>query len=465
MKMRKEKDSLGEREIQDDVYYGIQTLRAMENFPVSGRRERPELVRAYAMVKKAAALANMELGTIDRKRGTAIMKAADEIIDGMLADQFPVDLFQAGAGTSFNMNVNEVLANRALELMGKERGMYEYLSPNDHVNRSQSSNDTFPTASHIAIIMEADRLYTTLLDLSSAFKRKGEDFLSVWKSGRTHLMDAVPVTIGDEFCAYASAIKRAAERIHKKRNDLLEVAIGSTATGTGVNAPHFYREKVIRKLAEITSLDLIPASDSFESLQSRSWMSAFSGALRELAVELIRIANDLRLMGSGPTSGLNEIILPPVQPGSSIMPGKVNPVMAECLNMVLFQIIGNDTAVSLAAQAGQLELNVMTPVVTSNILESISLLNNYLPVFQSRCIEDISINEEQLKEVAGLNPILATLLSPKIGYLQAAELAKEAMETHQSIKDLTVKKGILSEDEADELFDLEIISRNRYGRD
>lgn len=460
--MRLERDAIGEKEIPDDVYYGIQTLRAVENFPVSGRRERPELIKTYALIKKAAAFTNMELGTLDKVKGEAILKAADEVIRGELADQFPLDIFQAGAGTSFNMNVNEVLANRALEILGKKRGEYDYLNPNDHVNQSQSSNDTFPTASHIAILFEADTLNKTLLKLTDSFKQKGKDISSIPKSGRTHLMDAVPVTIGDEFAAYGSAIKRAAGRISARRNDLLEVAIGGTATGTGVNSPHFYREKVIAKLAELTSLEIIPARDSFEALQSRSQMAAFSGALRELALELIRIANDLRLMGSGPTSGLNEIILPPVQPGSSIMPGKVNPVMAECLNMVSFQIIGNDTAVSLAAQAGQLDLNVMTPVMTSNILESLSMLNSYLPVFQSRCIKCIQINKKQLNAVVEMNPILATLLSPKIGYLHAAKIAKEAIETKQPIKDLAIAKGILSKEEAEELFDLETASKNRY---
>ncbi|MEL7670436.1 aspartate ammonia-lyase [Methanobacterium sp.] len=460
--MRLEKDSIGEKEIHDAVYYGIQTFRAIENFPVSGRHERPELIKAYILVKKAAAITNMELGTLDNVRGESIVKAADEIISGKLADQFPLDIFQAGAGTSFNMNINEVLANRALEILGKNRGEYDYLSPNDHVNQSQSSNDTFPTASHIAILFDADILNIALLNLASAFKHKGKEISSIPKSGRTHLMDAVSVTVGDEFIAYGSAIKRAAERIRERRNDLLEVAIGGTATGTGVNSPPSYREKVVEKLAELASLDLIPANDSFEALQSRSQMAAFSGALRELALELIRIANDLRLMGSGPTSGLNEIILPPVQPGSSIMPGKVNPVMAECLNMISFQIMGNDTTVSLAVQAGQLDLNVMTPVMTSNILESISMLNNYLPVFQSSCIEGIQVNEEQLQMVAGMNPILATLLSPKIGYLHAAELAEESMKTNQPIKDLVIAKGILSEEEANRLFDLETISKNRY---
>jgi aspartate ammonia-lyase len=460
--MRLEEDSIGKKEIPNDVYYGIQTLRAVENFPVSGSRERPELIKAYILVKKAAAITNMGLGTLDNVRGEAIVKAADEIISGKFSDQFPIDIFQAGAGTSFNMNINEVLANRALEILGKKRGEYEYLSPNDHVNQSQSSNDTFPTASHIAILFDADVLNIILLNLANAFKQKGKEISQFPKSGRTHLMDAVPVTIGDEFIAYGSAIKRAAERIRERRNDLLEVAIGGTATGTGVNSPLFYREKIVKKLAELTSLELIPANDSFEALQSRSQMAAFSGGLRELALELIRIANDLRLMGSGPTSGLNEIVLPPVQPGSSIMPGKVNPVMAECLNMISFQIIGNDTAVSLAVQAGQLDLNVMTPVMTSNILESISMLNNYLPVFQSSCIEGILINEEQLKMVAGMNPILVTLLSPKIGYLHAAELARESMRTNQPIKDLVIAKGILSEEDANRLFNLEAISKNRY---
>lgn len=460
--MRLEKDSIGEREIHDNAYYGIQTLRAMENFPVSGRRERPELIKAYILVKKAAAITNMELGTLDNVRGEAIVKAADEIISGKLADQFPLDIFQAGAGTSFNMNINEVLANRALEILGKKRGEYDYLSPNDHVNQSQSSNDTFPTASHIAILFDADLLNIVLLNLADAFKQKGKKISYIPKSGRTHLMDAVPVTIGDEFIAYGSAIKRAAERIRERRNNLLEVAIGGTATGTGVNSPPSYRKNVVKKLADLTSLKLIPANDSFEALQSRSQMAAFSGALRELALELIRIANDLRLMGSGPTSGLNEIVLPPVQPGSSIMPGKVNPVMAECLNMISFQIIGNDTAVSLAVQAGQLDLNVMTPVMTSNILESTSMLNNYLPVFQSSCVEGIKVNEEQLQMVAGMNPILATLLSPKIGYLHAAELAEESTKTNQPIKDLVIAKGILSEEDANRLFNLETISKNRY---
>ena len=459
MKTRVEKDSLGEKEIPAMAYYGIQTLRAIENFPVSGRSESSELIKAYVTVKKAAAIANMESLSLDKKRGEAILKATDDIITREYADQFPVDLFQAGAGTSFNMNINEVIANRALEIMGKNKGEYEYLSPNDHVNKSQSSNDTFPTASHIAIIQDTDILLTTINKLGRSLKHKGKELSVMPKSGRTHLMDAMPVTIGDEFSAYASAVIRAGVRIRERRNDLLEVAIGGTATGTGINTSPLYRKNVIKNLCKLTSLNLIPAKNSHEALQSRSQMIAFSGSLRELAIELGRIANDLRLMGSGPTSGLDEIILPAVQPGSSIMPGKVNPVMAECLNMISYQIIGNDTVVSLAGQAGQFELNVMTPIITSNILESIRLLNNYLPVFQSRCIDGIRVKEEKLKITAEMNPSLATLLSPKIGYLKSAEIAKEAMEKNMSIRDLTVKKGLLSADEADKLFDLKTISK------
>jgi len=460
--VRQEKDSLGIRDVPEDVYYGIQTLRAVENFPVTGRREPPELVRAYAVLKQAAALANMELGALDRPRGEAIIAAAAEVAAGGLADQFPVDIFQAGAGTSFNMNVNEVLANRALEIMGRRRGEYEFLSPNDHVNLSQSSNDTFPTASHLAIIGEADSLLARLRGLALALERKGEEFRSLPKPGRTHLMDALPVTLGDEFQAYGSAIARASARVRERRDALLELAIGGTATGTGANSPPGYRDAVVQQLSRLTGLNLYPPRDSLEALQSRSQMAAFSGGLRELALELIRIANDLRLMGSGPTSGLDEIVLPAVQPGSSIMPGKVNPVMAECLDMVAFQIIGNDAALALAIQAGQLELNVMTPLMTHTILDSLGMLNRYLPAFTARCIEGIQANDMRLMTSVGVNPALATLLTSRIGYLRAAKIAEEAMEKRRPVRDLAVEKGILSEKEADALFDLGEISRNRY---
>ncbi|MDD1669916.1 MAG: aspartate ammonia-lyase [Methanomicrobiales archaeon] len=459
--MRQERDSLGVRDLPDEVYYGIQTLRAMENFPVTGRREPPELVRAYALVKQAAALANLELGILDRTRGGAIASAAAEVAAGGLADQFPVDIFQAGAGTSFNMNVNEVIANRALEILGRRRGEYEFLGPNDHVNLSQSSNDTFPTASHLAVIGEADSLVSRLRDLGLALERKGEEFRPLPKTGRTHLMDALPVTLGDEFRAYSTAVSRAATRIRDRRNSLLEVALGGTATGTGAGSPTEYREAAIRHLSRLSGLPLFSALDSLEALQSRSQLAAFSGALRELALELIRIANDLRLLGSGPTSGLDEIHLPPVQPGSSIMPGKVNPVMAECLDMIAFQVIGNDAALALAVQAGQLELNVMTPLMVHTLLDSLGMLNRFLPAFTDRCIDGIAANEVRLMAYLRLNPSLATLLSARIGYLRAARLAEESLEKKRPVRDLAVEKGILSKEEADSLFDLRKVSRNQ----
>jgi aspartate ammonia-lyase len=445
-------------EIPENAYYGIQTQRALCNFPVSGHRARPEFVRAYILVKKAATLANMELGDLDKERGNAIIAAADEVLAGVAekySTQFPVDVFQAGAGTSFNMNINEVLANRALELLGKHKGDYGFLSPNDHVNKSQSTNDTFPTASYIAIFFEASRLLYALSSLSDAFLEKAEEFSEIPKSGRTHLMDALPVTLGDEFGAYSTALLKALRRIKERRDDLLEIPLGGTATGTGANTPPGYRELVISKLSELCELPFRKADNSFEALQSRAQLAAFSGALRELALELIRIANDLRLLNAGPTTGISEIELPPVQPGSSMMPGKYNPVMAECLNMIGFQIVGNDTAVALAAQAGQLELNVMTPVMNFNILGSISLLTNYLPAFQERCVKGIKAREDRCREHLDLNPILVTFLTPKIGYLKAAEIAKEALDKKTSVKEIVVRKGILSKKEADELLRIE----------
>jgi len=462
--MRQERDPLGVRDVPSDAYYGIQTVRAMENFPVSGIREPPELIAAYAVIKKAAALTNMKLGVLDLQRGGAIVTAAEEVITGKFADQFPVDIYQAGAGTSFNMNVNEVIANRALEILGRSRGDYEFLSPNDQVNQAQSTNDTFPTASHVAIIQGAMCLDTVLADLAGALQKKGDAFALLPKTGRTHLMDAIPVMLGDEFSAYSAAVVRAAERIRERRDDLLEVAIGGTATGNGANTPTGYRGEVIHTLRSLTGLDLIPARNSFEALQSLSQMGAFSSSLKELSLELIRISNDLRLMGSGPVSGLSEISLPPVQPGSSIMPGKVNPVMAECADMIAFQIIGNDTAVSMAVQAGQLELNVMAPVIVHNILQSLSLLTHYLPVFTLQCVDGIEAHEDQLTVNAGTNPILATLLTPKIGYQRAAEIAHESRIKHKAIRDLAIEKGILTREEADALFDLQTMAGNRNSR-
>lgn len=458
---RKERDSLGEKELPDDVYYGIQTQRAIENFPVSGIRVRSELIQAYVLVKKAAALANMKLGELDKEIGSAIVQAADEIMAGELADQFPLDVHQAGAGTSTNMNVNEVLANRALEILGKKRGDYQCLSPNDHVNKAQSTNDTYPTASQLAILFASKKLVQALIDLADAFYAKGDEFHDILKSGRTHLMDALPVTLGDEFRAYGTMIDRAAERIEQRREELRELPIGGTATGTGANSHPKYRETVLEELGELCEMRFLPARDAFESTQSRSLMVTFSGSMRELAIELIKIANDLRLLGSGPTTGLAEIQLPAVQPGSSIMPGKVNPVMAECLDMICFQVIGNDSAIALAAQAGQLELNVMSPLITYNALESVIMLSNFLPVFQKRCIEGITADEERCRSYIEMNPSLATFLVPKIGYLRAAQIAEEAQERKMPAVKVALEKGVITQKEADELFSMRHIIPTR----
>lgn len=449
---RTERDSLGELAVPDRAYYGIQTCRALANFPVSGLTPDPLLVRAYGFIKKAAALANAELGTLDRDRCALLCRACDDILAGGLADQFVVDVFQAGAGTSFNMNVNEVIANRALELSGRSRGDYSFISPHDHVNISQSSNDTFPTACHLAVLSAADRLLPVLAGLAAALRRKSGEFAPVAKTGRTHLMDALPLTLGDEFGAYATAVERAADRIRQRRDDLLEVALGSTAVGTGAVAPAGFRPAVVAQLSALTGLPLRPCRDGFEALQSRSQLAAFSSALRELALELGRIASDLRLLNSGPVSGLAEITLPAVQPGSSIMPGKVNPSLPECLNMVCFQVIAGDVAVALAAGAGQLDLNVFAPVMVFNILFACSLLSNFLPVFASRCIDDITADPARCRAGLDLNPSLATLLAPRIGHLAAAELARAALKRRVPVSRLAVEMKLLTETESRELF-------------
>jgi aspartate ammonia-lyase len=454
---RIEKDSLGKREVPKDAYYGIQTLRATENFPVSGIMARPEFIMAYAMVKKAAALANEDVGWLDPKIAAAIVSACDELLEGKLLDQFVVDDFQAGAGTSFNMNLNEVIANRALELLGRRKGEYSVVNPNDHVNMAQSTNDTYPTAMRLCILIIAQKLLDNLEDLRRAFVKKGMEFDRVIKSGRTHLMDALPVTLGQEFMAYSVAIKKARGQFKEKLKLLEEVPLGATAVGTGANThPDFHRQ-VVRHLQEITDLNLIEAEDPREALQSRLDFAAVSGALKALALELIRISNDLRLMNSGPITGWAEIRLPATQPGSSIMPGKVNPVMAECMDMICFQIIGNDVSVSMGVQAGQMELNVMNPVIMHNILESMVLLNNYIPVFIDKCISGIEADEVKCRSYLEKNPSIATFLDPHIGYMKSAEIAKEALRRNMSVKDLVIEKGIMTPKEAERVFDIEAL--------
>ncbi|MCU0852627.1 MAG: aspartate ammonia-lyase [Thermoplasmata archaeon] len=454
---RIEKDSLGKREVPKDAYYGIQTLRAIENFPVSGIMARPEFIMAYAMVKKAAALANEDVGWLDPKVAAAIVSACDELLEGKLLDQFVVDDFQAGAGTSFNMNLNEVIANRALELLGRRKGEYSVVNPNDHVNMAQSTNDTYPTAMRLCILIIAQKLLDNLENLRRAFVKKGMEFDRVIKSGRTHLMDALPVTLGQEFMAYSVAIKKARGQFKEKLKLLEEVPLGATAVGTGANThPDFHRQAV-KHLREITDLNLIEAEDPREALQSRLEFAAISGALKALGLELIRISNDLRLMNSGPITGWGEIRLPATQPGSSIMPGKVNPVMAECMDMICFQIIGNDVSVSMGVQAGQMELNVMNPVIMHNILESMVLLNNYIPVFIDKCISGIEADEVKCRSYLEKNPSIATFLDPHIGYMKSAEIAKEALRRNMSVKDLVIEKGIMTPKEAERVFDIEVL--------
>ncbi len=464
MQNRIEVDSLGEKKVPKDAYYGIQTLRALENFPVSGMRAPTTFIQAYIMVKKAAATANMHVGWLDETIGSAIIKACDEALKGRFLDQFVVDVFQAGAGTSFNMNVNEVLANRALEILGEEKGNYKAVNPNDHVNMAQSSNDTFPTALHISTLVALQPLLTHLDRLAEAFEKLGRKHANVIKSGRTHLQDALPVTIGQEFSAYATVVRNARNQIEIRGKRLEEVALGATAVGTGVNAHPRFKRIAISELSKMTGLKLRAAKNPFEALQSRNAIAAVSGALKELALELARVANDLRLLSSGPTAGFSEIELPPVQPGSSIMPGKVNPVMAECLNMIAFQVVGNDLAVSLAVQAGQLELNVMTPVMMHNILQSIQMLTNYLPVFTKKCIEGITVDRKKCASYLDKNPSLAGFLSPHIGYLEASKIAKQALSEKRSVKEIALAKGVLKPDQARQIFKPEFLLNEKPKR-
>ncbi len=453
MKSRIEVDPLGEKAIPESVYYGIQTLRATENFPVSGIKAPLHFIRAYVMVKKAAALANASVGWLDAERKQAIVQACDEVLTGKLLDQFVVDVFQAGAGTSFNMNVNEVLANRALEILGKKKGDYKSVGPNDHVNMGQSTNDTFPTATHIAVLIALQTLLRELGYLADAFEKQSRKHLNTVKSGRTHLQDAVPITMGQEFSAYASALRNACDQLRAREKNLYALALGGTAAGTGANAHPRYKQLAIAELAKMTGFPLKPATNAFEALQSYRPVQTVSSGLKELALELIRVANDLRLLSSGPTTGLAEIELPVVQPGSSIMPGKVNPVMAECLDMVAFQVIGNDLTVSFAVQAGQMELNVMMPVIMHNILFSIRILTDYLPVFRKKCVEGIIVNEKRCFKYLEKNPALATFLSPQIGYMEAAKIAKQALEEGRSVKEIALEKGLFTPEEIERILD------------
>jgi aspartate ammonia-lyase len=450
---RTEKDSLGQKDIPTHLYYGIQTARAVENFPISGLRARPSLIRAIAMVKEAAALANRELGLVDEKTANAIVEASKEVQQGKWDQEFVVDVFQAGAGVSFHMNSNEVIANRASELLGGSLGEYKHVHPNDHVNYGQSTNDVFPTAMRLSALLELEKLYPVLDGLIAAFDEKGQEFHHILKSGRTHMMDAVPMRLGQEFHAYAGAIKRTKKSIQQQSELLREMGLGGSAVGTGINTHPDYREKAIANLARISGQKLHVVDDMRYAMQSNLAMSSVSSALRNLALEVIRISNDLRLLSSGPNTGLAEINLPALQPGSSIMPGKINPVMAEVAAMVSFQVVGYDTTVALAVQAGQLELNVMMPSMAYSVLMSITIMTNMLRQLTEFCIKGITVNEKRTDYYVQSTVSLATALNPYIGYAKAAEIAKESVKTGKSIIEIARERGELSEEQIEEILD------------
>ncbi|MBF0499724.1 MAG: class II fumarate hydratase [Candidatus Riflebacteria bacterium] len=455
MKYRTEKDTLGEVRVPFDAYYGAQTQRAVENFPVSRLRLQPTFIRAQAIIKLAAAKANIASGRLNKKIGKAIIVAAEEILTGRFSDQFVVDVFQAGAGTSQNMNMNEVLANRAIEILQGIRGDYRLVHPNDHPNMSQSTNDTIHVAIHIAGYTEITGcLLPAVEKLESALRKKSYEFEAIVKTGRTHLQDAVPVRLGQEFGAYSTMIGHAYDRIEEATDRLRELCIGGTAVGTGLNTDPDFRSRILRQINKITGYQFFAAVDMFEAMQSFDPVLAVCGAIRTLVTSLRKIADDLRLLTSGPRTGLGEIHLPAVQPGSSIMPGKVNPVLPEMIDMICFHSLGCDATILAAAQAGQLELNVMMPVITYNFLLEIEILSNGIRAFTEKCITGIKANEKVCLRFSELSPSIATALVDHIGYQHAAELAKEALDKDVTIRELAEAKKILDSETLSKLLDV-----------
>lgn len=447
MEMRIERDLLGERQVPAQAYYGIHTLRAAENFPISGIKVHSELIKALAMVKKAAAVTNMELGYLSKEKGEAIKQAAEEVTRGEWLDQFIVDAIQGGAGTSTNMNMNEVLANRALEILGRPKGETDYIHPNNHVNMCQSTNDVYPTAIRVAAVNMLLPLNYSFANLQEALQVKEGEFAGVIKMGRTQLQDAVPITLGQEFSAYAQAISRDRWRLYKVEERLRQVNLGGTAIGTGINAERKYIFMVNEKLREITGLGLARAENMIDATQNMDVFVEVSGLLKAAAVNLSKIANDLRLLSSGPRTGLGEINLPERQAGSSIMPGKINPVIAEAVNQVSFQIMSNDLAITLAASAGQLELNVMAPLIAHNLLQSLEILNNGVEIFRKKCVLGITANQERCREHLDKSYGLITALVPYIGYESASVIAKKAIHEGGNIKELALATGLFTQEE------------------
>ena len=452
---RIEKDSMGDRQIANNVYYGIQTQRAIENFPISGIKPLPTYIDACLYIKKATAIVNGELDCIPADISTAIIQATDEILAGKLRDQFVVDVYQAGAGTSHHMNINEVLANRALEILGQQKGNYQFLSPNDHVNYGQSTYDVIPTAIRIGgLLALSQTLYPALEGAISALETKATEFQDIVKSGRTHLQDAVPVRLGDNFGAWGQILSEHQNRLYIASGDLMVLGLGGSAAGTGMNTHPEYRQKVVDILSQLLEFPLEPAPHLMAAMQSMGAFVNVSGALRNLAQDLVKISHDLRLMDSGPKTGFKEIQLPPVQPGSSIMPGKYNPVMAEMTSMVCFQVMGYDNAIAFAAQGGQLELNVMMPLIAYNLIHSIEILGNTISALTTSCIRGITANQERCLAYAEGSLALVTALNTHIGYLNAAAVAKESLETGKSLRQIVLEKGLMTETELATVLDL-----------
>jgi len=451
---RIERDPLGEKPVPASALYGIQTLRAAENFPISGLRPLPAFVDAVVWIKRSAALTHKETGRLEPRLADAIVRAADEVLTGQHRDQFIVDVYQAGAGTSHNMNVNEVLANRANEILGGKRGAYSPVHPNDHVNMAQSTNDVIPTAMRLATLATLPAVLLALEQLAHSLLAKGVAFDDIIKSGRTHLQDATPIRLGQEFTAYSHTVQRHRDKLAQAANWLREMNIGGTAVGTGINAEPEYPRLMVGHLQQVSGLELREGRDRIQLMQSMGDIATFSGALRAYVLDLNKIANDIRLLASGPRTGLAEIVLPAVQPGSSIMPGKVNPSIAEMVNQVCYQALGLDLTVAMAAEAGQLELNVMMPVITHNIVFALMIVGNASRVLAERCVDGIEADAAQCAYWLERSPALVTALAPKIGYAEAAKLAKEAVATGLTVKQLLEKKKLLPKEELEEVLDL-----------
>lgn len=454
---RTENDLLGDLQVPVNAYYGIQTQRAIDNFKISGVKlyQFPEFIKGLAYVKWAAAETNFQLGLLDEKLKNAIVEAAKEVISGKFNREFPVDMIQGGAGTSTNMNINEVLANRALEIMGYQKGEYQYCSPNDHVNLSQSTNDAYPTSIRIASVNSNIQLIGHLKELIASFRKKGEEFKHVLKMGRTQLQDAVPMTLGQEFEAFAVTLDEEVERLTQNCNLMLETNMGATAIGTGINAAPGYAKLCAENLAKVTGLAIVSAPNLIEATPDTGAYVIYSSALKRMAIKISKICNDLRLLSSGPRCGLNEINLPPMQPGSSIMPGKVNPVIPEVMNQVCYRVIGNDLTVTMAAEAGQLQLNVMEPVLTYAIMESMQLLSNAMDTLREKCIDGITANEAHCREMVLHSIGIVTALNPYIGYKNSTKIAKEALETGKSVYNLVLEHNILSQEQLDDILNPE----------